>query len=204
MAVNDGDIITQVITFTLGSGDQFQNKFTWEYDGDSYADSSFIGGMDSWAEDFYELMATYLASGMTSFTSEYNKITWNDVDDIWEISYNIGVGSGNVTFTDANDLLPYQCCPCLVGFTSRPKTRGRKFIPLFCEDAQSNSSWVAGADTVLAAALAEYLATHIFETGKAVFPGVASTVTGTFLQFLSGLITDIVFTQRRRTLGRGA
>lgn len=204
MSISDGDIITQVITFTAASGDEFQNKFTWKWVGNPHAESSFIGSMDTWAEDFYELMATYLASSFTSFVSEYNKIAWNATTEEWEVSENIGVGSGAPTFTDANDLLPFQVCPCLVGFTDRPKTRGRKFLPLFCEDAQGSSDFVSGAYDDLADALAEYLSEYILETGKSVLPGVASTITGTFHQFLSGMVKDIVFTQRRRTKGRGS
>jgi len=204
MSVADGDIISMVVSFDAPTGDTFQNKFTWKYVGNTHTDAAVIGGLTGWAEDFYELMASYLKSAVTAFTAEFNIIEWNGTSEEWETSYNIGIGNGNVTFTDANDYLPFQCCPCLVAYTARPKTRGRKFIPLFCEDADSGSSWVSGADTVLAAALAEYVSEFIFETGKSVVPGVASTVTGTFYQFLAGLITDVVFTQRRRTRGRGA
>lgn len=204
MAVNDGDVLTQVITFTTLGGDEFQNKFTWEYSGTSHPESGVIASLDGWAEDFYELMATYLKDSFDSFTSEYNKIEWSTETSEWVVSENIGVGSGAPTFTDVTELLPFQVCPCLIGFTDRPKTRGRKFIPLFCEDAQTSSNWVSAAYDDIADALAEYLSEFIIETGKAVLPGVASTVTGEFHQFLSGMVKDIVFTQRRRTKGVGS
>jgi hypothetical protein len=204
VTIENNDVIQQVITWTLGTGDEFQNKFTWEYDGGGYPDSTFIASLDSWAEDFYELAATYLKSTITGFLSEYDKIVWNAVDEIWEISANIGQGSGNVTFTDITDLLPFQVCPCLVGFTARPKSRGRKSPPLFCEDAQGASQWIAGAEGDIIDMLTEYLLGHVIATGHEVIPGIASTVTGTFLPFVSGLVKDIVFTQRRRTLGRGS
>jgi hypothetical protein len=204
MAVENGDVLTQVITFVLSTGDEFQNKFTWKYSGAGLADATLIAGLDTWAEDFYELAATYLKSTMTSFISEYNIIEWDPTDEVWEVTHNIGVGSGTVTFTDTNDMLPFQCCPCLVGFTERPKSRGRKSPPFFCEDAQDASSWVAGAEADIIDMLAEYLLDYIIQTGHSVDPGIASTVTGLFYPFVSGMVKDIVFTQRRRTLGRGS
>lgn len=204
MALENGDICTQVISFTIGTGDEFQNKFTWRYAGTGMGEGTFIGLMDSWAEDFYELAATYLKSTITSFLSEYDKITYNSESGLWEVSANIGTGSGTVTFTDTEDMLPFQCCPTLVGFTERPKSRGRKSPPLFCEDSQAASSWSPGAEADIIDMLTEYLLTYILQTNHSVDPGIASTITGTFLPFLSGLVKDIVFTQRRRTKGRGS
>lgn len=204
MTISSGDIITQVVTFGWGTGDEWQNKFTWKYSGSDYPDGNLIGALDAWAEDFYELAAAYLASYITSFTSEYNKITWNATSEEWEVSYNIGTGSGSVTFTDTNEILPFQVCPTLVGFTARPKTRGRKSPAAWCEDAQSSSQWETAVETILTSMLAEYIAKFIVETGKDLDPGVASTVTGVFYPFLAGMVKDIVFTQRRRTKGRGS
>lgn len=204
MAIETDDIFTQVITFAIGTGDEFQNKFTWKYTGSGYSEAGLIGGMDTWAENFYELMDDQMVSTTSAFVSEYDKIAWDDVDDVWETVANIGMGSGAVTLLNATDLLPFQCAPCLVGFTAKPKSRGRKSIPLFCEDQQAASTWVAAAETALIAALAEYLTSHTIVTNHDVVPGVASTTWGIFLPFVSGLVKDIVFTQRRRTLGRGS
>jgi Uncharacterized conserved protein len=204
MDVQDGDIIAQVITFTGGDGGIQQNKFTWEYSGSAHAGSSFIAHMDSWAEDFYELMDSSMQDGMESFSSEYDVIAWDEEEQEWLVQENIGQGSGNVTLTGSGDTLPLQCAPCLVGFTEKPKSRGRKFIPYFTEETQGGSILTAGALTDLAAALAEYLSAYILETGKSVTPGVASTKWHIFLPFVSGLVANNVFTQRRRTKGVGA
>lgn len=204
MSVSDGDIIQQVIEFVQPSGDLVQNKFTWEYSGAGYSDENIIGGLDSWAEDFYELLDDQIVSAVTSFTSEYDLIEWNSTLEVWEIARNIGQGSGNVTMVNASELLPYQCAACLVGFTSKPKSRGRKFLGLFGEDQQVNSTFGSAAVTALAAALAEYITMHILATNHDVYPGVASKKWGIFLPFLSGAVQNIVFTQRRRTRGRGA
>lgn len=204
MAIENGDILTQVISFTVSTGDEFQNKFTWRYAGTGMGEGTLIGLMDGWAEDFYELAATYLKSTITTFLSEYDKIVYNEETKLWVVSENIGTGGGTVVFTDEDELLPWQCAPCLVGFTERPKSRGRKSPPLWCEDAQASSAWVAGAEADIIDMLTEYLLTFILQTNHSVDPGIASTITGTFLPFLSGLVKDIVFTQRRRTRGRGS
>jgi len=203
MALVDEDVISQVIDFVDGAGNHFQNKFTWKYDGTGYPDGDVIGSMDGWAEDFYELMDDQLVDAITAFTSAYDVIEWDPVGEVWEVVRNIGMGSGNVTFTNISHLLPFQCAPCLVGFTTKPKSRGRKFIPLFCEDQQQASTLEAAAVTALAAALASYLSGHIIATGHAVAPGVASTKWEIFLPFVSGLVANNIFTQRRRTKGRG-
>lgn len=203
MAVSDNDVIQQVIDFVASSGDHFQNKFTWKYGGSTYPDASVIGSMDTWAEDFYEIVAASMLSSITAFTSEYDVIEWNDVEGFWEVVRNIGHGSGIVTFTNTSEQLPFQVAPCLVGFTTKPKSRGRKWIPLFCEDTQNSSVWTSGTETALAALLVEYLLGHIMATGHGMEPGVASKKWEIFLPFVSGMVQNLVFTQRRRTRGRG-
>ena len=171
--------------------------------GTGYSESTLISQMDGWAEDFYVLLDDQMKSTITSFISYYDLIKWNATLGFWEVIGNIGVGSGNVTLTNLTDVLPFQCAPCLVGFTTKPKSRGRKFLPLFCEDQQAASNLVAAATTALAAALTEYLSDFVLATGHSVAPGVASNKWEIFLPFVSGLVANNIFTQRRRTKGRG-
>lgn len=204
MALVDQDIVEQIITFSTPAADDVQNKFTWQYDGTGMPDSTFIGLMDSWAEDFYELAAAYFKSSITSFISEYNKLAWDDTLKKWYISANIGTGSGSVTFTDVNPLLPYQIAAVPVGLTAKPKSRGRKWIGLWCEDAQDNSKFVSGVATILASMLTEYISQHVLQTNHAVDPGVVSVKWESFLPFVTGLVRDVCFTRKSRTRGRGS
>jgi hypothetical protein len=204
MSINDGDILWHVTEFVLAGGQIEQNKFTWRWTGTSHPEAGVVSALISWTEDFYELMAPCMPSSIDSVNVNVDRVEWNAVDEVWEVVQNVGFGVGSLTLTGTDDTLPLQCCPCLVGNTERPRSKGRKFLPLWNEITQNASVIAAGFLDELAAALAEYLATHIVETGKALTPGVASTVTGTFLPFISGLVNAFVFTQRRRNLGYGA
>ncbi|NIS79709.1 MAG: hypothetical protein GTO14_05765, partial [Anaerolineales bacterium] len=168
------------------------------------AESGLTLSMIAWAEDFYELLAAEMVSIVTGFTATLDLLEWNETEGIWEVTSNIGSGNGSVTLTNASDALPPQSCPTLIGVTGRPKSRGRKSIPFLGEDTQDQGSWETAALAALVTAGLEYVTTHIVETGKAAIPGVASTVTGTFLPFLAGSLTGYVFSQIRRTMGRGA
>jgi len=204
MAIVDGDVIQMVVAWPGYGGDLYQNKFTWQWAGTSYPEASLIAALASWAEDFYEILDTEMMSFVTAFTLYVDKIEWNATESAWEVSENIGVTTGSVTLLNASDGLPPQNAPCLVGLTARPKSRGRKWVPFFGEDTQDQGGWETATQTALLLALAEYIATYTVETGKDLVPGVASTVTGTFLPFVASLLTNVVFSQIRRTRGRGA
>lgn len=203
MAILDGDIIKLVTEFVVTGIGIMQNVFTWEYQGSDYTDAGLISALTTWAEDFFELAATYLPAGADTVNIYVDLLEYDETEGKWLTSRNIGVTSGTVTFTDVNDMLPAQSAPCLVAFTARPKCRGRKFIPMFCEDTQNASVIAAGPLADLGDMLTEYIATHVIETGKAVAPGIVSDKYAEFLPFLSGMVNAIIFTQRRRNIGAG-
>lgn len=204
MELANGDIVSVVVTFATPAGDDVQNKFTFRYDGTGMADSTFIGLVDSELEDFYELGAAYFKSTITSFITEYDRLDWDDVLKKWYTAENIGMGGGTVTFTDLNALLPYQIAGVPVGLTGKPKSRGRKWIGLWCEDAQDNSKFVSGVATILTSMLAWYISAQILQTNHSIAPGVVSDKWELFLPFVTGLVRDICFTRKSRTRGRGS
>lgn len=203
MAIVDGDVIQLVVDFPGYGGHHYQNKFTWQWNGTSHPESGVTSALVGWAEDFYELLDTEMMNFVTAFTAYVDKLEWNVTEEIWEIAANVGTGTGSVTLLNTSDALPPQNAACLVGLTARPRSRGRKFPPFFGEDTQDQGGWEIAALSALGDALLEYVAEFIVETGKSLVPGVASTVEGEFLPFVSGMITGTVFNQIRRTMGRG-
>jgi hypothetical protein len=193
-----------VYEFVVSGIGIMQNKFTWQWSGNEHPDSGVISALTSWGEDFYELAANLCAAGTRDLNVYVDQLEYDEELEAWYILRNIGTAVGSVTFTDESDVLPAQACPCLVAFTGKPKSRGRKFLPLWCEDTQNLSIIAVTAQDELAAMLAEYISTHIVETGKALVPGVTSDKWGEFLPFLGGLVNAVIYTQRRRNVGVGA
>jgi hypothetical protein len=152
----------------------------------------------------YGAVASYMKSTITVNPAEVDRIEWDATDEEWQTKENLGTTTPSVTFTDATDQLPFQIAPVMVANTLRPKTRGRKFLPGFCEDAQQNSYLQTPAMTALGNALAYYLADLTVAGSDRLSPGVPSTATGTFQEFSNGVANDKLGTQRRRTPGIGA
>lgn len=107
----------------------------------------------------------------------------------------------------AGEALPLMTSAVVHCRTSRPKTRGRKFLPAFVESQSGNGGQLtSAAKTLVLAAAAAMLQQLAITPGTAVFlPGVISKY-GTvayFLNFLSAVVTDYLCTQRRRRVGVG-
>jgi hypothetical protein len=204
MSIVDGDVLSLVTEFDLTGAGVLQNRFTWKWQGGEHPEAGVVAALTSWAEDFFELAAEWCPADIDSFNVYVDQLEYDEETEKWVVSANVGATTGSVTFTGGSELLPLQCAPCLVGFTAKPKSRGRKFLPLWLEPAQIAGVFVEAAQDELADMLAEYLATHIVETGKSLAPGVVSDKWGVFLPFVSGLVKALVFTQRRRRRGVGA
>jgi hypothetical protein len=204
MAILDGDIIASVFEFVVPTIGLFQNRFTWQYSGSEYSDGGLLAALLGWGEDFYELASNLCPLGTYDLNMYVDKLDWDDELKKFYVERNIGTAIGEVDFTDETDALPAQSAPCLVAYTAKPKSRGRKFLPLWCEDTQNFSLIDVAAQDELAAMLAEYIATFVIETGKGLIPGITSDKWEMFLPFLGGIVNTIIFTQRRRNVGVGA
>lgn len=202
MTVSNGDVIQAVVDFITSGGNHFQNKFTWMAEfGEDRTDVQVVSAIVSWAGDFYDEMAAEILPDIDDPDVYVDKVEWET--DHWEVTEEIGEGIAGTTFTNGSESLPHQCAACLVGKTDRPRSRGRKFMPPFGEDRQAGGVFIGATLTALAAALVEYLAPVSVFGVDTLEPGVASKVTGTFLPFVAGLVTDYARTQRRRTPGYG-
>lgn len=198
MTVENGEVVQAVVDFVADDGTHFQNKFTWECEfASGQTEANVLGEMLDSLGILYDQLAAEIPVELDDPDVFADVIEW--VTDHWEVVRNIGEGVAGTSFSQAGDILPFQTSGVLVGRTERPRSRGRKFLPPFGEDRQASSVFISATLTALANALTQYLVTREISSGNDLIPGVASVVTGTFLPFVGGLVSDYVRTQRRRT-----
>lgn len=202
MTVSDGDIVQAVVTFETTDGYQLQNKYCYKADfASDQSDASVISAIAGQLGTLYDELAAEIPSMLDDPVVDIDLLTW--VTDHWEVLASIGSAVVATTLTNGSELLPLTTCALMAARTARPRSRGRKSMPVFGEDRQSGGGLISAAVTALGNALLEYLATITISSGNDLEPGVPSTVTGTFLPFISGLTRVVLGTQRRRRQGYG-
>ncbi len=128
---------------------------------------------------------------------------WEEEDGVysWHYSSEIQRDYLNIDGTSTGQMLPHQCAMLLTADTDRPKTLGKKYIPGITEEHQDSGRWITSALLGAVDILVEYLL-PIVVADFGLAPGVASKI-GTFVPFVSGVIGEIVSSQRRRKIGVG-
>jgi len=167
-------------------------------------DNDVVDAIEQYVDDFLTPIAGWIPVTVTNEQGDVSEMEWDAVNSVWETTRLVGLFEQAVTFTSVAELLPFQSAPVIVGNTARPKSRGRKFIPGFTENAQVATELISGALTNLGTSLNVYLADESISAGNELIVGVASTVTGTFLPFTDGAVNSLLGTQRRRKPGVGA
>lgn len=202
MTINNGDILQAVVDFVSAGGLHEQNKF------------SFLAQLASGQSE--AVVALAIASALEALYDNLNadvSTVWNDpevyidkvewVTDHWEVTENVAETALDTSFNNATEPSPLHAPAYFVGRTARPRSRGRKWMPSFCEDRMGSGALIGAAITDLTAAAADYIDTIDMGGGNSLVPGVPSTVTGTFLPFVGAIVGTIVGSQRRRRQGYG-
>jgi hypothetical protein len=125
------------------------------------------------------------------------------VVDHWEVVRTVGSVLIGTSFVGSGGVLPFMDAAVAVARTLRPRSRGRKFLPVFTEDAQDNTNLLVPAIADVADFVADYVDWINVGTQSDLIPGVPSTVTGTFLPFHDGFADEVLGSQRRRRPGYG-
>lgn len=202
MTVDNNDVIQVVADWVLPGGQHQQNKFIFLAQlASGQTEAAVMTALSTALAALYDELSAEIPSTLQDPVLACDKLAW--VTDHWEVSANIGETSCSTTSTNGSDYLPLPVAAYLVGRTARPRSRGRKFMPSFGEDRQAGSGLIAAAQTALGNALLDYLSDITISPGNTLVPGIASTVTGTFLPFVSGIAASILGTQRRRHPSRG-
>jgi hypothetical protein len=163
-----------------------------------------MDAIQTYVDDLYGDVATFLADGLTINPTTINKMAWNSGEGLWEVARLLGVRTQTITHTNTDDDFPNQISPVLVGNTLRPKTRGRKFLMGFVESMADGSDLTSTALTALGNALSDYLADENISAGNDLSPGVYREGVDDFEEFTDGSVNSVVGTQRRRKPGVGA
>jgi len=201
MAINwhDGDIIRATAKMDYG-GDDIQNVFHYRYNGpdvvDTTAISSVLAAIDNIYDNFEPAMNTGLAFTTIDITNVTQGLVYPDED--WP---------NQTTGGDADPVMPNQCCLMMLGRTNRSKTLARKFMGPFTEGDHTGNAWVSGLVSSAGTALVDWLTGYSFGGGSQLSPVVVHYVNNAINRvsdILTGVVTDAVYTQRRRRKSVGS
>lgn len=205
MTVDNNDKLKVVWEATLDDGSIIQNVY--------YLIAQFLVGqaegtiltyVEQWIEDAYNDLSAELLTSMTQNICTISEVTWNAADELWEVARLIGYFTPTITFNNATDGLPNQTSAVPVFPTGRPKTRGRKFLPPFGEDRQSDGILISASLAATADYAGEILNGITIGPGNELVSGVIREGVNEFAVFAVAVVSDILGTQRRRKPGVGA
>lgn len=172
--------------------------------GDNPTNAQVLTAIDSKLEQCYLDLQTYMKSGVEAGDFYADRVAWDG--EKWETIENLGEGIVGVIGNSAADLAPHGVAPVVTFNTSRPQTRGRKFLPGIVETSFQGSTPTSAFLTALGDFALELL-TPIAVVGTAY---LASSVLGTsggsagiVYTLLEAVINDWVGYQRRRKPGVG-
>lgn len=204
MTIQNGDILRVTINGTLSDGTKVQNRKTFMADiSVPLADSIILIAIDTWVETLYGYVASYIPTSTDLEQGTVDLIEWNAVDSIWEVVRNVGVYSPLDTFSAADEGLPNQVAPFVVGGTLRPKTRGRLFVFPFSEASQAYGILVTAALTALGNLATQYILDQAVDAAGYLRSGVVRENVDAWYEFQSVEASDVLGTQRRRRKGVG-
>jgi hypothetical protein len=202
MTIGDGEIVQAVVDFVSPGGLHQQNRFTYKCQfATGQSEATVVQTLNSELLELYGHVEDEIGASWSDPYLYVDEIYWDGQK--WEVSANVGESQINITFLNADELLPLQTCAYLVGRTTKPRSRGRKWLPSFGEDQAGSGALVQQALSDLADAGAQYINTLDIGGGNSLVPGVASVRWGIFLPFTGCLVGTIVGTQRRRRQGYG-
>lgn len=153
--------------------------------------------------DFVDWVDTIWSPGWADFASSEVSIIHVGVDVLFpngHVAYNVGASVLAIPGTVDGEPMTAATAGYLLGYTSKPKSRGSKYVPGAGKDGAADNKF----QSVLLAALVQMLAAYLLEfvgaeTAVGYLPGVLSRLTEEFVQFNgTGYVTDIPAYQRRR------
>jgi len=149
------------------------------------------GYVDAIMLDLQPALST-VASFETIQVQKQSGSTWIDLE---EVVY--GMDGSNVS-----NPLPNAVAGVLIGNAGGNRQIGRKFIPGLAESVVSGNGLIGVGITAFAAALLDYVTQFTSIGGSAWVPGIV-TKDGVFREFLSGYVSSLLGSMRRRKPGLG-
>ena len=204
MPVDPGDIVRAVASFVLADGTIAQNilHFIASF-GSQATDATVLTAIKQYIQDLYVAIDGHIDANVAVDLCWAHVVEFDEGEGDWITARLIGSTSPAITFTSSVDPQPNQISPVLVANTTRPKTRGRKFLLPFSDNSADGSEWTSTVLTDLTTSLNHLLADEAVSAGNWLSPGVPRAGVDDFREFTNGSVSSIVGTQRRRKPGVG-
>ena len=205
MPLDDGEILKAVVPIEMDDGTVTNQVFHWIANVTSEVNNgSLLTLVGQFLDALYTYIDDLIADSCVFLPYYLTRITWDDVAGAWQMAEYIGEVSSNVTPADVNEALPNQMAATVRATTPRPRSYGRKFIPGFTEGHQDGGILSGTATTALANFVADYIDDIDLGAVGALSPGVPRTNEEVFLDFITGVVNDVMGTQRKRKPGVGS
>jgi len=203
MAVEQGTVLKAVLSIDMPDTQVAQNVFYWELNGTNPIDEQDI--MDTIVDGLellFDELDLRVVEGVHLDNVKVNEMDWNAGESRWDTGRFVGEEAIVDTFAGPGDMFPHAVAAVITAFTEDVKRRGRKFFAGFDEDVATGSTWSGATVTALVAAGVRWLVDLVIAGGDHLVPGIPSNL-GTWLPFISVLISSIAGSQRRRKPGLG-
>lgn len=196
MAVNYLDVLTIICKMTQ-AGQQIRNVYEVIHTGTITLDNlPVLNAALAWAESIYAPLFGSMTNQLSFDTVQVNNKTQGTI--IGEAAFPTLTAGG-----DADTASPLQISAVVRFPTGFKGSQGRKFIPGLCEDdLEANGILSAAWQSALATTAANAL-NGFTVSGNLFVYGADNPGLGRFAAFQSGIVNDVVGTQRRRKQGVG-
>ena len=201
MSIGDGIGIKAAQVITLPDSVQAMNIYYFKTDfQEEQEEDDITSDIKDWIQALYaNVVGNMSDQAALALLSCYWLAT---IPNEWEL---FGETTPTQSFTDVTEMLPHGVSALVRAYTTRAKTIGRKYLPAFCEDAQEDGSWVAGAITNLTAYSVDWGDIIEMDANNFLRPAIYSygqayvfELTGDFV------VSAIPAYQRRRRPGSGS
>lgn len=195
MAIANGDVLRIVCKMSYGT-DMQQNVYHALYTGSTELDDTVFDEILDWMDDLYTIINGYVAASVNYDTIEVFCVTQDRPisEDAWPA---LTVGASTY------QPLPPQVAALALFPTATARSQGRKFLPSFAENCTVGDGII---DAVPLGQIATYVATAIL--GRVAGAGFLTLGNwnpdlARFAEWIAGIASDQLATQRRRRLGYG-
>lgn len=208
MAVSDGEIIKVTIECVCPDLVIAQNVYWYRLDDptpDNPSNSQIVAAVDTALDDMYSAINGKISTQYEFDDYTVDKVEWDGTK--WEVTENLGLGGINIVGLNSGDAFPHGVAAVVTGRSTRPQSRGRKFIPGYVESFANDSTWVATVITDLVAYGLEYLLDRTVVSAAQIVPIIASQsgpTAGSTFDLIEALIPLVSGYQRRRKPGVGS
>lgn len=202
MTVSNGDIIKLVVEGLLDEGSIVQNVYYLLAElAAPQADQSILNALETWVESAYGNLTVEMSNTVSFNDIVADIIEWDT--DHWETTYHIGTEDIDTVPAGTGDPFPNQVSAFATFNTTRPKSKGRKFLFPFDEGGALGSYLTSPAVASIVDYAADILTTIVLGPFNELVPGIVRSGVNEFLEFRSAVVTNVLGTQRRRRPGVG-